>query len=96
MRILFAFLLLAGCAATPPAQPLPPRIVYQGWTWPPYLKTCSDDVQAAPVPHVTMQSDVAKYIEAERRAFADQTGVADDCRNTLAAAVFANSQPAVK
>ncbi|MDR3562035.1 MAG: hypothetical protein P4N59_11455 [Negativicutes bacterium] len=88
---LFALLILAACSAAPTVPAPVIQTVYVPWVWPAYLKTCQPDVVPVPAPNKPkLQSQVAGYIDQERNAFNAQTSVADDCRNTLAAAVFAN------
>lgn len=86
-RALCLLLALAGCTA--PAAPAPlvvTKTIYVPFVFPAYLKSCPADPAVKPWP---MQSDVAHYIVALKSA-------GDDCRDTLAAAVFAASQPMVK
>lgn len=88
MKRLIILGLLAGCAQAPaPTKPLSiTQTVYLPFVVPPYLSQCDPD----PAPGTwTHDSDVARYMVALKSA-------GDGCRNTLAALVFAASQPTVK
>lgn len=85
--------LLSGCAA--PAPQVVTRTVYVPWTWPAALTDCAPDPPALPVPHIAATdshagSRVAAYIRDLRAHDARSVAVADDCRDTLAAAEAAN------
>lgn len=103
-RIVFVFaasLSLAGCGAAPSPVPqtlVVTRTIYVPWTVPAYLTQCAPDVPPVPVPHIPATdlhggSKAAKYVLALQGHDAAQIGVADDCRNTIAAIVRAASQP---
>jgi hypothetical protein len=71
------------------------KTVYQPFVWPAYLKTCQADPAPLDVPHIAAAdphagSEVAKYILNLRDNDAAARGAADDCRNTLAAALAAD------
>ena len=90
-------LMLTGCASV---QPLPKTLtvtktVYVPWSWPAALQSCAPDPAPLPIPHIVASnphagSEVATYIAKLRAHDAQAVGVADDCRNTLAAAIAAN------
>ncbi len=89
--------ILSGCATVPP---LPKTLtvtktVYEPWSWPAYLKTCDSDPAPLPIPHIVAtsphaSSEVARNIVELRAQVRAVQAAADDCRNTLAAAVAAN------
>lgn len=91
-------LALAGCASAPP--PVPQTItvtktIYVPWAWPVSLQTCAPDPDALAIPHIAAAnphagSQVAAYIARLRAHDAQAVGAADDCRDTLTAAVAAN------
>lgn len=83
--VLFA-LLLAGCAAPAPKPVTVTQTVYVPFVVPPMLDKCKADPSLGDWTH---ESGVADYIAALK-------GAADDCRDTLAALVFAASQPMVQ
>jgi hypothetical protein len=95
---LLCALVLAGCASAPP--PVPQTItvtktVYVPWAWPASLQTCALDPDPLAVPHIAAAdlhagSQVATYIARLRAHDAQAVGAADDCRDTLAAAMAAN------
>lgn len=92
-----AAILLAGCATAPqvPQTLTVTKDVYVPWSWPSALQTCGADPASLPIPHIAAAdphagSQVAAYIAKLRAHDAAAVGAADDCRNTLAAAVVAN------
>jgi hypothetical protein len=94
LNVILMALFLAGCAATP-APVVMTKTVYQPFVWPAYLKTCQADPPEFPIPHIEATdpkagSQVARYILGLRNDDADARNVADDCRNTLAAALAAD------
>ena len=94
---LIAALALAGCTT---AAPVPQTItltktVYVPWHWPVALQSCASDPAPLVAPHIVATSphaasQIAAYIVRLRGHDAAAVGAADDCRDTLAAAVAAN------
>lgn len=95
--LISAAAILSGCASVPP---LPKTLtvtktVYEPWSWPAYLQTCAPDPAPLPIPHIVAtsphaSSEVARNIVELRAQVQAMQAAADDCRNTLAAAVMAN------
>ncbi|MDE3023011.1 MAG: hypothetical protein KGI54_14325 [Pseudomonadota bacterium] len=84
--------ILTGCATVPST-----KMVYVPWVWPVYLQTCAPDPAPLPVPHIVAtsphaSSEVARNIVELRAQVRAVQAAADDCRNTLAAAVAANKE----
>lgn len=94
---ILAALALAGCA---PSVQIPKTLtltqtVYVPWRFPAMLQSCAPDPAPLSIPHIAATdphagSQVAGYIARLRANDAQAVGTADDCRNTLAAAVAAN------
>jgi len=107
MKTLFGVLMpifgiiLTGCAA--PVQTVPQTLVvtktiYQPFVWPEYLKTCDVDPAPLAIPHITATdptagAQAARYIVNLRAHDAAAQAAADDCRDTLAAALAADNLP---
>ena len=94
---LLAALALTGCATVPPLpQTLTvTKTVYVPWQWPLALQSCAPDPAPLAIPHIAATdphagSQVAAYIVRLRSHDAAAQAAADDCRDTLAAAVAAN------
>lgn len=94
---LTALAILSGCAAAPqiPQTLTVTKTVYVPWAWPAVLQTCAPDPALLPVPHIAATdphaaSEIARNILHLRAHDAAAVGAADDCRDTLAAAVAAN------
>ena len=92
-----AALMLTGCASAPqiPKAITLTKTVYVPWVWPAVLQSCAPDPVPLPVPHILATdphaaSKIARNILELRAHDAAAIGAADDCRNTLAAAVTAN------
>lgn len=71
------------------------KMVYVPWAWPAALQTCAPDPAPLPIPHIMAtsphaSSEVARNIVELRAQVRAVQAAADDCRNTLAAAVVAN------
>lgn len=95
--LISAAAILSGCAATPqiPKTITVTKDIYVPWSWPAALQTCAPDPAPLPVPHIAASdphaaSKIARNILQLRAHDAQTVGVADDCRDTLAAAVAAN------
>ena len=89
--------ILSGCATLPqlPKTLTVTKTVYVPWSWPAYLQTCAPDPAPLPVPHIVAtsphaSSEVARNIVELRAQVQAMQAAADDCRDTLAAAVAAN------
>ena len=90
-------LMLTGCATAPqiPKTITVTKDIYVPWSWPAALQTCAPDPAPLPVPHIAASdphaaSKIARNIVELRAHDAAAAGAADDCRDTLAAAVAAN------
>ncbi len=90
-------LALAGCATAPqvPRTITVTHDVYVPWTWPVALQSCASDPAPLAIPHIAATdphagSQVAAYIARLRAHDSQAVSAADDCRDTLAAAVTAN------
>ena len=94
---LLAALALSGCATAPP---IPKTItvtqdIYVPWAWPAVLQSCARDPAPLPVPRIVAAdphaaSQIARNVLELRAHDAASVAVANDCRDTLAAAVAAN------
>lgn len=90
-------LILTGCATAPqiPHTITVTKDIYVPWSWPAGLQSCAPDPVPLPVPHIAASdphaaSKIARNILELRAHDAAALGAADDCRDTLAAAVAAN------
>ncbi|MDE1906430.1 MAG: hypothetical protein KGH75_08280 [Rhodospirillales bacterium] len=95
--VILAVLALAGCANAPqiPQTITVAKTRYMQWAWPGGLQSCASDPGPLAIPHIVAtdphaSSQVAAYIARLRAHDADAVGVADECRDTLAAALAAN------